>query len=294
MTKTCERASKYVYRSKCGLTVAALMALLPMACMSSSREEALNAQLRTLETKVAEMDKQMLAREQKVDSVKSTTEESQRRVQSTKNEVEDLRRELNLTQGAIDELRVKMTRMQDSSGKRVEDDSTMKVSELEVQLSGFDRRLSKVELASNILVEKTDKDAGVKGKVKAKYKSPDDLKKALNAAYVQKDFKKVVNISSSVLSGENPVEERELALQFRGEAYFALQDFERAAFDFTEFLDKFPKSEKRARALLLAGDSYVYLKQNKNAKSYYTECVKNFPDREECKASRERLDRLGG
>lgn len=274
-------------------------------CMTSRREEELQSNILRLERKLAEVEKQILVRDRTFDNVKSTTEDANRRMQSAKNEVEELRRQLALTQGAIDELRVKMTRVQEVSGTSLpEADESMsgKVATLDDAVTTLDRRVTRMELLAAPLIEKQQNDKpasgatgakGTKAATASKFKTAGELSRTLGASYAQKDYKKVIATASDVLQARPGNDQQEVALEFRGTAFFQTQQYEKAAVDFTEFLDRFPKSDRRPRALLFAGDSFVYLKQNRTAKSYYAECVKLFPERDECKAAQERLDKMG-
>ena len=271
-------------------------------CMTSRREEELQANILRLERKLGEVEKQILVRDRTFDSVTSTTEDASRRMQSAKNEVEDLRRQLSLTHGAIDEVRVKMTRVQEVSGTTLpESDESLngKVTTLDDAVTTLDRRVTRMELLAAPLIEKQQNDkpasgaAGAKGAKTAKFKTAGELSRSLGAAYAQKDYKKVIATANDVLQANAGNDQREVALEFRGTAFFQTQQYDKAAVDFTDFLERFPKSDRRPRALLYAGDSFVYLKQNRTAKSYYAECVKLFPERDECKASQERLDKMG-
>ena len=288
-------------------TVAALLCVVAVAgatgCMSSQREEELQSNILRLERKLSEVEKQILVRDRSFDTVKTTTDDANRRVQSAKNEVEDLRRQLSLTQGAIDELRVKMTRMQESSGTNLpasgDGGLDAKVAAIDEAVTNIDRRVTRVELLAAPLIEKQQNDKpssgalGAKGAKSAKFKTAGELSRSLGGSYAQKDYKKVIATASDVLSARPGGDQQEVALEFRGTAFFQTQQYEKAATDFTEFLDRFPTSDRRPRALLYAGDSFVYLKQNRTAKSYYAECVKLFPERDECKAAKERLDKMG-
>ena len=266
------------------------------ACMSSRREEELQTNIRNLEVKISDVEKQLASRDRNVDALKNTTEDANRKVQTTKGEMDDLRRQLSLTQGALDELRVKMTRLQEtagsSAGKNITDDGAAsgKVADLDDEMTRMERRVARLELSAAPAAERAQKE---KPKTALKFKTPGELNKSLAAAYVQKDYRKVVTAASDIISSPAADDQKEIALDFRGRAYFQLQNYEKAAIDLTEFLEKYPKSDKRPMALLLAGDSFVYLKQLRAAKSYYAECVKIHPEREECKASKERLEKLG-
>ncbi len=273
----------------------ALACLSQTSCMTSKREEEIHAQLKSMELRLVEMEKQVQMRDRTFDVVKNTTEESSRKVLTAKSELDEVRRQLAMTQGAVDELRVKMMRVQEGTtgsglnAKPLTDDSAaMKISELDDWQNKVEKRLTKAELLA-----KDARDGGGREKTKLTIKNRDELAKVLSSAYGQKDYKQVVKLASNVINNTNSEPMKALAMEFRAEAQFQLQNYNKAAIDLMEIIDKYPTFERKPRALLLAGDSCVYLKQFRAAKALYSECVRLFPDREECKASKERLSRLG-
>lgn len=268
--------------------VPACLAIVALgACMSSEREEALQASVREMDKKMVELERQVLTRDRALESIRTNSDESSRRVQASKNEMEDVRRQLALTQGAVDELRVKLSRLQEGGGGG-HDGASLQPGESD-GVARLERKLAKMELMQDVSVDKKPKGGAV-----PKFKSGAEVAKSLKASLEQKDVKKVVTTASALIYAEVPEDQVEAALGYRAEAYFAQQDFGKAAIDLISFLERFPRSERRPRALLLAGDSFVYLKRFDSARSFYAECVRVTPERDECKASKERLDKLGG
>lgn len=270
-------------------------ALITTGCMTSKREEEIRALLASYENRILGMEKQLQLRDRTVDAVKDSSDESSRKFLSAKSDLDEVKRQMAMTQGAIDELRVKFARVQGgetSSGldaQPLKDDTHgAKLSELEEWKQRMEKRVTKAELIAKIA-----QDANPKPQTKLKVKSATELAKILSAAYAKKDYKKVVRLASSVIHDSKNESMKTLAMEFRAEAQFQLQNYEFAAVDLFEIIDKYPSFERKPRALLLAGDSCVYLKELQAAKALYTECVQQFPDREECKASKERLERLG-
>ncbi len=262
----------------------ALGVISAAGCMTSKRAEELDGKISQLRVDMGyEMAK---VREAAMGSVRSSTEDVSRKTQGTKNEMEELRRQLALTQGALDELETKFSRYSSAikNNSPSADDAAIRFSEIEYVLEKLERRMERFQLR--------EENAGVPGKLPAKYDTAEKLEKALSQAFTQKDYKKVQTISSQVLSAHPSVALSELALRFRGEARFAAQDHAGSALDFSEFVDRFPRSSKYPRALLLAGDSYVYLRKFRVAKSFYTECSRVASEKEECKVSKERLAKL--
>ncbi|MEY3902847.1 MAG: hypothetical protein RL189_2153 [Pseudomonadota bacterium] len=295
MSKNDNRSGKICIIRTFSLFGMSLFSLLSTACMTSQREEELNAQLKSLEIRLIEMEKQVQLRDRTVDAVKNTSEESSRKYLTAKNELDEVRRQLGMTQGAIDELRVKMMRIQDGANsgslnaKSLSDDSAAaKMSELDDWQNKVEKRLTKTELLA-----KTATDSSGKAKSPLGVKNREELAKQLSSAYAQKEYAKVVKIATGVIGSSSSEAMKTLAMEFRAEAQFQLQNYDKAAIDLMEIIEKYPSFERKPRALLLAGDSCVYLKQLRAAKALYSECVRLYPDKAECKASKERLARLG-
>ncbi|NBO38273.1 hypothetical protein EBU99_06795 [bacterium] len=290
------RQKPFQKSKKRNLIMVGVGVVLTTACMTSKREEELTAQIKGFELRLMEMEKQIQLRDRTVDAVKNTSEESSRKVLSAKGDLDEVKRQLAMTQGAIDELRVKMSRVQEGSSssgglnsKPLADDATSsKITELEDWQTKVEKRLTKAEL-----IAKASYDVTGKQKVALTVKSPAELAKVLSSAYAQKDYQKVVRLASNVINNTHSEPMKALAMEFRAEAQFQMQNYDKAAIDLIEMIEKYPSLERKPRALLLAGDSCVYLKQLRAAKAFYSECVRAFPDREECKASKERLARLG-
>jgi len=271
------------------------VALLCAGCMTSKREEEMQTQIKAFELRIVEMEKQVQLRDRTVDAVKDSSDESTRKYLTAKSDLDEVKRQMAMTQGAIDELRVKFSRVQDGStssglnAKQLNDDTTStRFNDLEDWQSKIEKKLTKAEL-----IAKSSQDLVVKPKVNLTVKSPAELAKLLSGAYAQKDYPKVVKLASNVINNSSSEPMKTLAMEFRAEAQFQLQNYDKAAIDLMEIIEKYPTFERKPRALLLAGDSCVYLKQLRAAKALYSECVRMFPDREECKASKERLARLG-
>lgn len=267
------------------LVVATFVCVSFASCMTTKKEEEMRASIQALENKLQEVTHAL-------PNVKSEAENTQRNVQASKSDIEDLKKELSLSQGAIDELRVKLARVQETASASLSSGASegkpTRDLALEDVLSDLSRRVSHLELDMQSLRDEPHK----KSKHSNKYKNASELGKALASAYMKKDYKKVVSLATPAIE-QGKKDQLEVALQLRGEAYFAMQDYEKAAADFGQLMDRFPKSEKLPRALLLSGDSFVYLKQPYTARSFYSECVRTYANRDECKASKERLDHLG-
>ncbi len=269
--------------------------VMTTGCMTSKREEEIRALLETYEKRILSMEKQLQLRDRTVDAVKDSSDASSRKFLSAKNDLDEVKRQMAMTQGAIDELRVKFARVQGGEtgsgldAQPLNDDTHgTKLAELDEWKQRVEKRITKAELLAKIA-----QNANPKPRSKLKVKSPAELAKVLSAAYAKKEYSKVVKLASGIIHSSKNESMKTLAMEFRAEAQFQLQNYDLAAVDLFEIIDKYPSFERKPRALLLAGDSCVYLKELQAAKALYTECVQQFPDKEECKASKERLARLG-
>lgn len=278
------------------ISVSVFASLFLTSCMTTKREEEMNRTIQSLAMRVSELDSQLKDKSKNIDTVRSETLNATRSSQSTKTEIDEIKRDLALTLGAVDELRVKFGRFQEGNvTKEQTAEGGTRSGNVEENISGMGRRLAKLEAAVMALEDKKKSDNNAKKNEKQtlKYKNVAELKTAVAAAFNKKEFKKVLTIANSVLTAPKiPKDQAEFALYVRGEAHFALQNYEESAQDFTLYIEKYPKGEKVPRALLLSGDSYVYLKQSFTAKSYYADCVKTHPEKEECKASKDRLSKM--
>lgn len=275
-----------------GVTLLALITLgAGTGCITSAREESLRRSITQLEGKVQTLEKALADRDEKIKTIGSKADY----VENASSGLEDLRRQLGLTQGAVDELRIKFSRLTEAGaipGAAVGQETTLGESSLPPEgTQDLERRLAALELVIEQL-------GGAKLKTASKtatpkYKSARELTKTIGGQFAQKNYTKVNELSDAVLASDLDASYKEIAQLFKAEAAFASENYKGAALEFSNFLTRYPNSERRARALLLAGDSFVYLKQFDTAKSYYRECVQKFPGKQECKASKERLDRLG-
>lgn len=276
------RAERWILLLALGFVVAPLT-----GCLSSSREEALRSSITSLESKVANLEKQLAARDETLKTLGSKSAVAD----SASAGLEDVKRQISMTQGAVDELRVKLARMSEAGEGAAAGPAESDVSENKDRLAALEERVSKLEASGAAPTAKGA--AKPPAKTNPKYASAKDLAKILGGHFSKKEYAKVDTLATEVLASGLGASFKETALLFRAEAAFASESYKKAAGDFSEFLTKYPKSDRRPRALLLAGDSYVYLKQLDEAKVWYKECVDKFPKKPECVAAKERLDRLG-
>lgn len=291
-----QRAERGQHEARAALAArVALLALITFGagtgCITSAKEESLRRSITQLEGKVQVLEKSLAERDEKIKTIGSKADY----VENASSGLEDLRRQMGLTQGAVDELRIKFTRLTEAGavpGAAPGQESSLGESSLPPEgAQDIERRLAALELAieqmSGAKVQPASKAE------KPAYKSTRDLTKAIGGQFAQKNYTKVNELADAVLASDLDASYKEIAQLFKAEAAFASENYKGAALEFSNFLTRYPGSERRARALLLAGDSFVYLKQFDTAKSYYRECVQKFPEKQECKASKERLDRLG-
>lgn len=251
-------------------------------CMTSSRQDQLQASIDQLNAQVQKMQGQVSSKEQQINNTTQTAIASQ-------NEAQSVQDQLQLTQGAVDELRNRLKRIEENSASASAAPSVLTISSNMAELLGpLQKKVARLELQANnySLASRT-------GKLNSKIKNATALNKLLKSVFDKGDFAKVILLTTKVMNAANaPVDMVSLALEYRGEARFQTQDYKNAAIDFSTFVEVFPTSPRKARALLLAGDSYIYLKNNDVAKLYYQDCSSAFPGTDEGKASSSRLANL--
>ncbi len=259
-------------------------ALLPLftGCMTSSRQDQLQHSIDGLEEKVNKLQGQLAAKDQQINNTTQTALSSQ-------NDVQSLHDQLQLTQGAISELKNKIKTIEQTAGTESSPVAPGVVNiSSRPDVSGLQKQIARLELLQN---------AGLgwsrKGKMPVKIKNETVLADTLKTQLDNGDFKKAIDLSTMVLTAQSATDSMlAVALDFRGEAKFQLQDYRGAALDLSLVTSRFPTHPRQARALLLTGDSYVYLKNSSVASLYYQDCVKSFGATAEGKAASGRLTNL--
>lgn len=250
-------------------------------CMTSSRQDQLQASLTQIQGQVFQLQEQVNKRDQQINN---TTQAAL----SSKNDVESLQTQLQLTQGVVDELKLKIKRIEENAGGVPTESGVIALGGSTDNLTTMQRQIARIELASGSKVA-----INRKGKLPAKLKTPADITRSLKSSFEQGNFKQTTETSNAVLGASDATDIMiQTALEYRAEAKFKQQDFKGSAIDFSNYIEMFPTAAKYPRALLLAGDSYVYLKNNAIAKSYYQECAKSFANSPEGKAAAGRLASL--
>lgn len=250
-------------------------------CMTSSRQDQLQASVTQLQGQVFQLQEQVNKRDQQINNTTQTA-------LSSKSDVESLQTQLQLTQGVVDELKIKIKRIEENAGSLPSESGVVSLNSSPDNLTTIQRQIARLEIAAGSKVA-----INRKGKLPAKIKSQADLTKSLKTSFEQGNFKQTIETSNSVLTAADANDGMiQVALEYRAEAKFKSQDFKGAAIDFANYVEMFPMSAKYQRALLLAGDSFVYLKNNNIAKSYYQECAKSFSNTPEGKAAAGRLASL--
>lgn len=273
------------------------LVLLP-SCVTSQRQEELeqktNQRIAESQSKMsAEINalrEELRKKDATLGSIRTSSEDANRRAQGARGDLEDLKRQLLMTQGSVDELQIKFSRFVDAASKSsATQDVMVRIAEIEAN----QERLLRVAFRNNLILREPQE--GSKPKAPPKYASSDEFDKSMSAAITQKDYKKVNSTTSLVIASSLGDNYQIAARRARGEASFLQQNYEQAAVALGEFIERAPQKHPRyCYMLLLAGDSWLYLRNNAVARTYYHECVRLAPDREECKAAKERLDRLPG
>jgi len=253
-------------------------------CMTSAREDQLQASIKQLQGQVGQLQTKLDSREQQITNTTKTA-------LSSENDVQDVKNQLLLTQGAVDELKAHLQRIEQTAGATNNsgaDQNAVALSANRDLLDHIQRQVAYLELATNARFASVRSE-----KLPAKIKTSAELNKALKHIFELGDFKKVLELASSVLRASSANEAMlQTALEYKAEAKFKLQDYKGAALDFSTYAEVYSGAPKYARALLLAGDSYVYLKNEQVAKSYYQECAQSYATSAEGKAAADRLASL--
>ncbi len=250
-------------------------------CMTSSRQDQLQASMTQIQGQVFQLQEQLNKRDQQINN---TTQAAI----SSKNDVESLQTQLQLTQGVVDALKLKLKRIEENAGGVAPEGGVISLGGSADNLTTMQRQIARVELSSGSKVA-----INRKGKLPAKLKTPAEITRSLKSSFEQGNYKQTIETSNSVLGASDATDIMlQTALEYRAEAKFKTQDFKGSAIDFSNYIEMFHTAAKYPRALLLAGDSYVYLKNNAIAKSYYQECAKSFANSPEGKAAAGRLASL--
>lgn len=240
----------------------------------------------TLRVKVLEND--LEERNKKIEAAFSESRSAYDIVEGTKGQVDELARQLDATHGTIDEILVKIKNLKSSEAKVKEETLSPSIADFEGEFTRISRRLSKLELFLLELRESRN------------HKTSTTLKPIAVNAYTDKlyglfknrKYQKILDETFLALSAKNASHLKEVAMAFQAEAYFAVSDYKHASIAFLNLLEEFPQSKSAPRALLLLGDCFVNLKKIRTAKSFYLECVELFPGKDECIASKKRLDAM--
>jgi TolA-binding protein len=253
------------------------------SCITSSKEDKIEFSLAQLRSQVSQLKELLNQRNQQITNTTQSLVNSQQDLQG-------LQAQLQLTEGALDELKIKVNRIEENSGNQrssEENLNTLNNKNFD-KINLLERQIARIELLSN-----TKTALAKKGKLPQKIKTAESLKKTLKKLYEQNHFKQAIELSNSVLSATDTSPDlTKIALEYRAESKFKLQDFQGSAIDYSTYTENYPQSPKYPRALLLAGDSYVYLKNNNIAKSYYQECAITYSQLPEGKAASSRLKNL--
>ncbi|KAB8030634.1 hypothetical protein [Fluviispira multicolorata] len=275
-----EHCSTYSLNPKTPLFLIVSTSLLMSGCMTSSRQDQIQSSISQLQGQIFQIQEQLSSRDQQITNTTQTAISSQ-------NEVQNLQTQIQLTQGNVDELKARLKRMEETSGNGGSEQNVITLNNNH-EFIALQRQIARIEIMLNNRLNNNKK-----AKLPEKLKTIPSITKSLKTDFEQSKFKQVIDNSSAILIATDASEPmQQIALEYRAEARFKIQDFKNAALDFTSYIERFPDAPKNARALLLAGDSYVYLKNNLIAKTYYQECAKVYANMPEGKASAGRLANL--
>lgn len=260
-------------------------------CMSSEREEALRNEISSLRLELSGLRQTVDTRTSSVDKLKNSTDSSVRWVQETKATIEDMRQEVRVLRGSFNELNVRLERAEKGAQGGAREDSVSLV--LRDEIAALNKRIAVLERGVlRATLPQEPRQSTKKGKLSL---SPDSLSAKLRSDIDDKKLEAAVNLASQYLAeGDDDPKFAEVALRYRGEALFNQRRFDRAAADFLEFLDRFPKSDMRGVVLLWAGDAFVLQKRLDVAKGLYVECQEIAPPESDLRKNvDERLRRFG-
>lgn len=258
------------------------------SCMSSTRQEELDAKISRLQDKVDRLSNKDM---------------------SSADNLDTLQNQLQIAQGNIDELNVRVKRIEESAGiNQVAPAGNAQNSQTVPDRNAQSSQAAPAENTEALSADGENADQDQKKKTLKKAstethisstrtgKLPHNIKTAADADSVLKEefengnFKKVISTSSAILNAKGATKSMlATALDYRGESQFQLRNYHAAANDLSAFIGMHIKSTRYPRALLLAGDSFVYLKKNSVALPYYQECAKNYRSRPEGKAAASRI-----
>lgn len=242
------------------------------SCMTSSKQEQLEAQMNKLQEQVD----QQITNHSKSDL-------------SSKNDLDDLKNQIQLTQGSVDELGNRVKKIEQNSGTVPVASSNVTTGLVDVdETTMIKRQIARLQLVTNSRLNPNRV-----GKLPHSIKNAADVDKVLKSEFANNNFKQVEQTATAILNAKGITDDMiATALEYRGESKFQQHDYKGAAVDLSGFIELFPKSKRYPRALLLVGDSYVYLKNNNIAVSYYQECAKHYPEQAEGKAAASRLESM--
>jgi hypothetical protein len=253
-----------------------LNAILFSGCMTSSRQDALQASIDKLQDHIT-----------KIESKLSMHDNTAQSIIESQNETQNIKDQLQLTQGAVDEIKNRLKKIEENAGTANSSNVVTLNADSEA-IATLQKQVARLQLATNSRFSYTRK-----AKLPANIKNAEELSKMLKSLFDAGKFKNMADIATSVLLAHDATDEMlGIALEFRGEARYQMQDYRGSASDLAGVLDAFSNPPRKARALLLAGDCYVYLKNNSIAQLYYQDCVKEFSSTPEGKAAASRLESL--
>jgi TolA-binding protein len=178
---------------------------------------------------------------------------------------------------AIDEIKGEMTRLEG----RVEDleRAQKQASAGQPDQKKLESRITDLENAQAQMIETLKK---IQGDVQAN-EDPSSFFDQAKAQYASGDYQAAIQNLNSYLQSAK-AKQPEDATFMRGEAYFKLQDFNKAIVDFSKFPEKFTRSPHMPAALLLIAQSFDAIGSHDDAKAFYQELVEKYPKSPEARS----------
>lgn len=282
-------------------------------CVSQSQGDAMKQDINQLEYSVNQL-------REKLNTQLNQTERNTRSTLSSQSELQNFQRQLGENLGDIDALKLRVKKIEEVNSATTEQYAEQ-VRKNEQSITKLEQQVARLELTVASLSESIKGSAPKKTTPpatppsKAPTPSPSkapasgdkaqntplgaktsaDLLNVFKKEYEKGHFQELVQKTSSIIEQKQfGADMRALALEFRGEAKFRLNDYRGSALDLANYVEQYPTADRVSHALLLLGDSYVYLKKQDVASSYYHDCAKRYPDTSEGSACLARVEKIGG
>jgi tol-pal system protein YbgF len=205
--------------------------------------------------------------------------------------IEELRGEINRLNGRIDDLQKSNESLEQEAGKRA--DREVQIRDMEIKIQ--DLQASQAALIEAIQKKAKDREERLQKEAKEKEKEkaipptdPLNTYQAGRTAFRAKKYDAAIESFSQYLKFPKG-KYTERALFFRGESYYAKEQYKKAILDLSSLQEKYPKSKNIARALLKIGMAFDALGMKSDAKPFYQEILDKHAKSPEAKSAKAKL-----